>query len=244
MRSAPTPRGHYVYFHRRATDFSVFYVGKGSDRRAWATTGRSAWWKRTKQKHGVIVEIHKSGLDEKAALELEVEIISLLRPTNILVNLVNGGGGTTGWKHSQETKDKISAFNKGKKISQEALDALIRYNTGKKLTDEHKLKLSLAKKGKPGHAMSTETRKKISQSHMGMRPSPETLKKLSESKIGKAVGKLSHSYDHKIRKFSHPQLGVFEGTRGDFILEYGIADGCLSSMINGKRRTVNKWRLL
>lgn len=238
-----TPLKHYVYLHRRNSDLSVFYVGKGKDRRAWGTTGRNKWWKSVAAKHGFHVQIIKDGLEENEALSLEIKMIVEMRKITTLVNLVDGGGGITGWKHSDEAKAKISAFNKGKKISDKALEALVKFNIGRKCTDESRLKMSLAKKGIPRPPLSPETRKKISLSHMGMRPSQESIRKMSASKVGKKVGKLSASYDHAIRLFTHPVFGVFEGTQGELILKYNLGSSCVSSVIHGKQKSVKGWKL-
>lgn len=232
---------HYVYIHRRNDDLSIFYVGKGKKRRAWSRQGRNVWWHRIVAKYGHQVEIVKDKIDEKEALELEIETISKFRNVFKLTNLVDGGGGTTGWKHSDEAKDKISAFNKGKKMSAQEIAFLIKRSTGKKYTAEQRQRMSDAKRGKPRGPLAEETKRKIAQSHRGVRPSEATLMKMSQSKIGTRVGKLSQSYDHAIRKFTHKDHGIFEGTRGDFIIEYNLANGCVSSMISGKQKSVKGW---
>jgi hypothetical protein len=58
-----------------------------------------------------------------------------------------------GFKHSQETKDKMSKAHKGKIISPEALAKQLRFGKnhfcyGKKMSDEQKLKISLSNKGR------------------------------------------------------------------------------------------------
>lgn len=241
--TATIPNGHYVYLHLRTSNLSVFYVGKGKGKRAWDKYSGSQWWKRVAAKHGWTVEILKDGLDESEALSLEMSVIAAMRRVTSLVNLVDGGGGTSGWKHSPEAKARISAFNKGKKLSAKALGALIKHNKGRKCTPEQKLKMSLAKKGKPGHPMSEGTRKKISASHVGIKPSEESRKKMSESKKGKCVGRLSPTYDHTIRIFRHAKHGAYEGTRGDFILKYDIRAGDISAVINGDQKSVKGWKL-
>lgn len=234
---------YYVYLHTRLSDSTIFYVGKGFGRRAWSSCGRNEWWKNTVKKHGFAVTIFKDGLDEKTALALEIELIAKMRKTEKLVNLVDGGGGTRGWKHSQKAKAAISKFNKGKKLSQKALGALKRANKGRKPADETKRKMSDAAKSRPRRPLSEETKRKISKSHMGIRPTPETLKKLSDVKKGKRIGRSSPSYDHTIYKFNHPTHGYFYGTRGDFMKKYALKDGCISSLINGKRNSVKQWRI-
>ena len=86
-------------------------------------------------------------------------------------------------------------------------------------------------------------KRKISQSHIGLRPSKEALIKMSLSKIGKSKGKLSPSYDHTIREFYKDNGDVFMGTRGEFIEKFGPTNGCVSNLVNGKRKTVKGWKL-
>lgn len=100
------PSGAYVYRHRRATDNSVFYVGKGSRDRAWQITkacGRSNYWLNTARKHGVIVEIVKQGMTDCCALTLEKLLISHHKMVgDVIVNLTNGGDGLLGVSRSGE----------------------------------------------------------------------------------------------------------------------------------------------
>lgn len=231
---------HYVYFHRRATDDAIFYVGKGKGRRAWSASGRNRQWQFVQRKHGYKVQIVKSDMSEPCALTLErILIFGLGRP--LLVNSVDGGGGTTGWRHSEETKMRIGAFNKGKKASLKALEALDRFRFQPR-TAEWRSNMSAAAKARKGRAHSAETRAKIAASHIGIKPSRETLEKMRASHLGK-VGRLSPSYDHATRVFEHPTRGTFTGTRGDFICAFGLGNSCVSMLIQGKRKTVKGWRV-
>ena len=73
-----------------------------------------------------------------------------------------------GFKHSLETRLKISLAKKGKPSGRE----------GKKHSKETRLKMSLAKKGKPAHnkgqKMKEESKRKMSLSHLGKHISPTT----------------------------------------------------------------------
>ena len=80
----------YVYAHKRKTDGSIFYVGKGSNNRAWMTQGRSSAWRKTVVEHGYVVEIVMDKLEEDFALMFERMLISALGG---LVNGNKGGGG-------------------------------------------------------------------------------------------------------------------------------------------------------
>lgn len=104
--------GFYVYVHRRATDSSIFYVGKGKGDRAWQKISRSEYWKRIEAKYGRMVEIVQSGMQEWWALELERELIALYGDG--LCNLTDGGETSSGYRFTPEAKAKISAAHKGK----------------------------------------------------------------------------------------------------------------------------------
>jgi hypothetical protein len=118
----------------------------------------------------------------------------------------------TGWKHSKETKSKISNTKTGKlrseetkkKISEshigkilssETKEKISKTTTGKIVSEETKAKMSESRKGEKhplfGKTHSDETRKKMSESHKGetspMRGkthSDETRKKMSEAHKG------------------------------------------------------------
>ena len=112
-------------------------------------------------------------------------------------NFTEGGDGISGFKHSEETKQKISKNNarywKGKALSEETRKKMsknnARYWQGKTLSEETRKKMSESKKGENhpmyGKMLSEETRKKISESQKGKTFSEEIRKKMSESKKGK-----------------------------------------------------------
>ena len=114
-------------------------------------------------------------------------------------NIADGGGGCTTYKGhlvSEETREKISKANKGKKRSEEskkkmseAHKGMSSPNKGKKMTEEQKKKMSEAHKGKK---MSEEIRKNMSKAqkgklawNKGKNLSEETRKKISEAFKGK-----------------------------------------------------------
>ena len=69
--------GYCVYLHRRATDGSVFYVGKGTLSRSKKTSSRSEGWLAVYEKHGLDVEIDSKWVRERDALARENELIDL-----------------------------------------------------------------------------------------------------------------------------------------------------------------------
>ena len=66
----------YVYVHKKKSSGEVFYVGKGSGKRAWSSFGRNELWKRTANKYGWYVEIVENNLQDWYAFELERDLIS------------------------------------------------------------------------------------------------------------------------------------------------------------------------
>lgn len=106
------PSGYYTYIHRRATDLTPFYVGKGKGNRAWEKNKsdcRSDHWLNCARKNGVVVEICQDGLDEDSAYLLEAWVMAILkRDGHVLVNQSEGGRGPYGQRHSDETRAKIS----------------------------------------------------------------------------------------------------------------------------------------
>jgi hypothetical protein len=80
----------YVYFHRDSQG-QIFYVGKGTGDRAWSHERHPAWHKYVDERLGgrYAVEVHRDGLTDEEAQELESELIS--RYGAQLVNWVNPG---------------------------------------------------------------------------------------------------------------------------------------------------------
>lgn len=115
---------YYVYLHKKASDGTPFYVGKGCRNRAYSKSKRSDWWRNTVNKHGYEVIILEYGLSESVALEREKYWIKFYgrqnQGTGPLVNITPGGygGGTFyGRKHTDETRKKMSEWQIGKKHS-------------------------------------------------------------------------------------------------------------------------------
>lgn len=61
-----------VYLHRRASDRTIFYVGQGTEARAFNKSNRSSKWKQSvKESNGFFVEIVENCLSKDTALEIE-----------------------------------------------------------------------------------------------------------------------------------------------------------------------------
>lgn len=89
-------------------------------------------------------------------------------------------GGAKG-RHSQESKDKISAARLGMKFSEETRAKISAVQIGRIHSDETKAKMSRAHSGKK---LSDETKAKISAASVGKTISDETRAKMSAAKRG------------------------------------------------------------
>ena len=114
---------HYIYFHKRADDGVVFYVGIGIGRRAYRESNRSQFWKRIADKHGYTIEFPHKDLTQDEARQLEIHYISVFgrsdRGTGTLCNMTDGGDGRSGYKCTEETKEKMRKAATGVKFTEE-----------------------------------------------------------------------------------------------------------------------------
>jgi hypothetical protein len=114
---------HYIYFHKRADDGVVFYVGIGVGRRAYRESNRSQFWKRIAEKHDYTIEFPHKDLTQDEAKQLEIHYISAFgridRGTGTLCNMTDGGDGRTGYKCTDETKEKMRKAATGVKFTEE-----------------------------------------------------------------------------------------------------------------------------
>lgn len=86
-----------VYEHLKKTDGVIFYVGKGTFKRAKAVNPRNKYWKHIVKKHGFSVNILASNLDEELSFLVEIERICQLKRLGVkLANLTTGGEGVGG----------------------------------------------------------------------------------------------------------------------------------------------------
>lgn len=131
-------RKFYVYIHRRATDGSVFYVGKGTGRQRWKEKcGRNIYWQRSAKKYGFYPEILCQDLTEYCAWCIEKILISSL-PN--LTNLALGGGGSAGYKFTEEQLERLR-----KPQSPEHAEKSRKAKLGKKNSPQTRLAIKLAK---------------------------------------------------------------------------------------------------
>jgi hypothetical protein len=177
----------YVYVHMKATDDSVFYVGKGSKYRYTTKQGRNEYWHRIVNKHGFVAEIVKDGLSFEEANAYEIQLIKEMRDQGCqLCNMTDGGEGCLGVKKTPEQKAAISQKNKGKKRSAEAKAKMLgnKNALGAKRSDQTRAKMSASKKGTNnlvGRPVSEETRNKIRESRKKTEEAKRSMKLIIET---------------------------------------------------------------
>ena len=121
---------YYIYRHIRKDKNEVFYIGiakinttyntyKSHYQRAYTAKSRNQHWHDIVDKTEYSVEILLHFETEEEAWEKEIELIKLYKPT--LCNITDGGSGTNSYKHTKETKKRISEHFKGRTFSEETL---------------------------------------------------------------------------------------------------------------------------
>jgi len=218
-----------VYIHIRPDTNEPFYVGKGVSGREIRLCGRNQHWKNVVNKNnGIFVpKILFKRLTEEEALLKEREIeLDLKNKGYILSNIIECGvkAGTTGMKHSEESKRKISeglkghiSPNKGKKQSKETCDK--------------KSKSMLGKKVRLGIKDSEETRKKKSEAFKGRIYSEESKQKKNEKLKDKNIYVFYNLLNDE----------KFKGTRREFQDKFDLNSGRLSHLINNKISKYKNW---
>jgi hypothetical protein len=182
----------YIYEHWRSDTNACFYVGKGCGSRAYDMNHRSNSHKsiqRELHRAGlfIVVQITARNLTESSAFETERSTISTRRADGSpLINMTAGGQGTSGHKHSPETRALIAAIAAARPPEHGAKISAAK--RGCKFTAEHRAKIGAAGRGRTA---SPETRVKLAAVWRGRHHSPEAKAKLSEALRGHPVSESS-----------------------------------------------------
>ena len=154
----------------------------------WRAINKYGW-------DNVIHQIVATELTAKEAKKREIDLIASneTRDPEYGYNLTDGGDGTCGYRHSEETKKKIGDMSRGNKYclgreaTAETKEKQSRSHKGAVVTEESRAKMSAALIGNQhllGHKHTDETRAKMSASHMGLTVSEETREKTSQRMMG------------------------------------------------------------
>lgn len=211
---------YYVYVHRKATDGSVFYVGKGKGKRAWHKHQRPQYWSRVSAKYGFTAHIVMRFEHEKCSFSFERALIKYYGREN-LCNHTDGGDGPSGLKHSNYSKYKMSIAKKKIGVSKEIISALKISRLGRNNSESHNNKISIANKGK--------------------KRSEEERIKMSIRMKGKFKGKDNPSANKTEYTFYHDEHGNFIGTPIEFRDKYDLKGGSVGRIINGTRKSFKGW---
>lgn len=131
--------------HRVGDRRDTHWARAHDDRDHYSTTQQ---WLRTLTSPPRVTLLGVTSLDEWGALE-QAWIRDLRASDNDLTNTAAGGEGVGGWKHTEETKERIGRVLRGKKRSQEATAKTASAHRGRKRPLETGRRISSAKKGKP-----------------------------------------------------------------------------------------------
>lgn len=210
---------YYVYVWFIKDTREIFYVGKGSGRRASSMKDRNEYFKNIRSKHDCDFEIVKYfdvesdayNYEKKYGMELKSQGLAracyILGQTNKYISssvrnkisktLTGRPSSTKGTHLSEEHKAKLRAAHLGKKQSAEHRAAIGRALCGRIYSDETRRKLSNSLTGKRnpmyGHSLSEDHKRKIALSNMGHLTSKET-----RAKIGISNGKPVVQYDKEM----------------------------------------------
>jgi group I intron endonuclease len=115
--------------------------------------------------------------------EMENYFITEYDSINCGYNLIPGGSQRVNFKHSEETKIKISQKLKGRKFLEDHKKNM----SGKIRSEQHCINLSLSQKGKPKSSQSIEKRKNTIKNKGDYKLSEEHKAKISSSMKGRKV---------------------------------------------------------
>lgn len=216
-----SPGTFYTYLWLR-DDGTTYYVGKGTWENRRKLTRQRAYREgkySPKDSERVIVQDHPT---ELAAFEAEIFLISFYGRkdlgTGLLWNRTTGGDGSTGLKHSAESRKRISESRKGRIVSPETREKIRIAKLGVPQPLEVRRKMSESKRGKPiahydpvihsermsgkGNPMfgkkrliDEQWRERLSEGKKGRVQSEETRRKMAEARRRRPYGvKPTHCY--------------------------------------------------
>jgi len=246
---------YYLYYHKNPITEELFYIGIGTNKRAWDfTSGRNSHYKNYIKKYGEpIVDIIKENLTKEEACSLEIKLISEygrkgIDSKGILLNKSIGGDVTAlGNKFTNEQKQKIIQAKTGQKYN--IPEGRIHSNKGKPKPDgfmssKMKEKISKGNKGKrhskthsnKGIPISEETKQKISKANS--KPKPPGFGNLIKSRVDhKLIGEKNSK---SVLQLDQQNNLIHEFKSIKDALEYmnkSINNSCITACLKGRQKT-------
>lgn len=246
---------YYLYYHKNPLTKELFYVGIGTNKRAWDfISGRNPHYKNYVKKYGEpIVDIIRENLTKEEACSLEMEFITKygrkgIEPDGILLNKSIGGEVIAlGNKFTEEQKQKIVQAKTGQKYN--IPEGRIHGSKGKPkpewfMDEELKEKISKANKGKKhtkihtnkGIPRTLETKQKISKANSKPKPNGfgDKIKqvvnyKLIGEKNSKSVIQLDVQ-NNVIQEFKSVKEALI-------FLNKSTNNSCITACLKGRQKT-------
>ena len=159
-----------VYQHKRKDTGEIFYVGIGKEESRAYEYGRNHLWQKIVDETEYDIEITHRDIIYEEACSIEKYIIAFWGRKNLglgpLTNLTDGGDTTEGYRHTENTKEKISTTLIGFKHSQESIQKIADSHKEVPLSNYHRYKISIGNSNKP---KSNEHRKSLSFAKLGVK---------------------------------------------------------------------------
>lgn len=222
MVSTQGDRRFYVYIHKTRDEGQVFYVGKGARDRIARIDSRSEHWLNIVSKHGFVGEKVKSDMLEPCALSLERMVIAKYGRDR-LCNKTDGGVGSSGYTHSAQSLERMSALKKGVR---KVLSAESRAQASERI-----------RQSKLGVPLSKSHRESLRLAHLGKTLPVEHRRKIAEANLG-----ANHPrHDRTVYNISHEKLGEASMSRYEIMSCTGASRSMVSMFINGKVKSCKGW---
>jgi hypothetical protein len=179
---------YYVYIHKKLTDGSVFYVGRGKGKRKTSKQNRNNHWKNIAAKHGFEVEVIEENLTFESSNDREIYWIQKYKDDGVvLANITTGGGGVCGRTRPDEEKLRISIALTGKRFTEEHKAKMIGNTNGAgPRSEDFRKKMSEVMKGKPKSEAHKESLRKalkgkpLSSEHLAKRAIATAKRKMKD----------------------------------------------------------------
>ena len=197
----------YIYVIENTVN-GMAYVGKANNvNRRWlkhieAARTSDGFLYRAIRKYGresfVVHTVDESDDESHALRVLEPEWISYMRMMGVsLYNLAEGGHGSTGHRHTAETRVKMSETRRGWVPSEEVRAKISDALRGLQMSDETRMKISESHRGKKKPPRSAEHCAKISASKKGKKITDEHAERIRQSMISSP--NVGHPIDSETR---------------------------------------------